>query len=35
MSVRLSLRIQERFDKLSPAEQKLARLILEQARTTS
>jgi DNA-binding MurR/RpiR family transcriptional regulator len=29
MSVRLSLRIQERFDKLSPAEQKLARLILE------
>lgn len=29
MSVRLSLRIQERFDRLSPAEQKLARLILE------
>jgi DNA-binding MurR/RpiR family transcriptional regulator len=29
MSVRLSLRIQERYDKLSPAEQKLARLILE------
>jgi DNA-binding MurR/RpiR family transcriptional regulator len=29
MSVRLSLRIQERFDKLSPAEQKLARLIIE------
>jgi DNA-binding MurR/RpiR family transcriptional regulator len=29
MSVRLSLRIQERFDKLSPAEQKLARLILD------
>ncbi len=29
MSIRLSLRIQERFDKLSPAEQKLARLILE------
>jgi DNA-binding MurR/RpiR family transcriptional regulator len=29
MSIRLSLRIQERFDRLSPAEQKLARLILE------
>ncbi|MFN0191248.1 MAG: MurR/RpiR family transcriptional regulator [Aestuariivirga sp.] len=29
MSVRLSLRIQERYDKLSRAEQKLARLILE------
>jgi DNA-binding MurR/RpiR family transcriptional regulator len=29
MSVRLSLRIQERFEKLSPAEQKLARLILD------
>lgn len=29
MSIRLSLRIQERFDKLSPAEQKLARLILD------
>ena len=29
MSVRLSLRIQERFDKLSPAEQKLAQLILD------
>ena len=29
MSVRLSLRIQERFEKLSPAEQKLARLMLD------
>jgi DNA-binding MurR/RpiR family transcriptional regulator len=29
VSVRLSLRIQERYDKLSPAEQKLARLILD------
>ena len=29
MSVRLNLRIQECFDRLSPAEQKLARLILE------
>lgn len=29
MSVRLSLRIQECYDRLSPAEQKLARLILE------
>lgn len=29
MSIRLSLRIQECFDRLSPAEQKLARLILE------
>jgi len=29
MSIRLSLRIQERYDRLSPAEQKLARLILE------
>jgi DNA-binding MurR/RpiR family transcriptional regulator len=29
MSIRLSLRIQERYDKLSPAEQKLARLILD------
>jgi DNA-binding MurR/RpiR family transcriptional regulator len=29
MSVRLGLRIQERYDKLSPAEQKLARLILD------
>ncbi len=29
MSVRLSLRIQECFDRLSPAEQKLARLIIE------
>lgn len=29
MSVRLTLRIQERFDKLSPAEQKLARLLLD------
>ena len=29
MSVRLSLRIQECFDRLSPAEQKLARLILQ------
>ncbi len=29
MSIRLSLRIQQCFDRLSPAEQKLARLILE------
>lgn len=29
MSIRLSLRIQECYDRLSPAEQKLARLILE------
>lgn len=29
MSVRLTLRIQERFDKLSPSEQKLAQLILD------
>ncbi len=29
MSTRLTLRIQERFDRLSPAEQKLARLVLD------
>lgn len=29
MSTRLTLRIQERFDKLSPAEQKLARLLVD------
>jgi DNA-binding MurR/RpiR family transcriptional regulator len=29
MSVRISRRIQERFDKLSPAKQRLARLILD------
>lgn len=29
MSARLTLRIQERFDRLSPAEQKLARLVLD------